>query len=127
MKHLTLLSALALALCAFAARALDVMPYQAGSFAQARAAGKVTALQFHSGWCPVCVMQSRSLEGLKNDPQLANVIVFQADFAKEDELRRRFGVHAFSTLVIFRGEEERARATGDFQPERLKALFARAL
>ncbi|MFN4148210.1 MAG: thioredoxin family protein [Rhodocyclaceae bacterium] len=107
--------------------ALDVVPYHADSFAQARAAGKVTALQFHSGWCPVCVMQSRSLAGLKNDPQLANVVVFQADFAKEDELRRRFGVHAFSTLVIFRGEEERARTTGDFEPEKLKALFAKAL
>ncbi|MFN3399464.1 MAG: thioredoxin family protein [Ferrovibrio sp.] len=107
--------------------ALDVIPYQAERFAQARAAGKVTALQFHSGWCPVCVMQSRGLEGIKNDPALADVVVFQADFAKEDELRRRFGVHAFSTLVIFRGEEERARSTGEFQPEKLKALFARAL
>lgn len=126
MKPLMLLPAFALALYAFGARALDVKPYQAESFAQARAADKVTALQFHSGWCPVCVMQSRSLDALKSDPALADVIVFQADFAKEDELRRRFGVQAFSTLVIFRGEEERARTTGDFQPEKLKALFAKA-
>lgn len=121
------LMALACALWCISAVALEVKPYHADSFAQARAAGKVTALQFHSGWCPVCVMQSRSLDGLKSDPALAGVVVFQADFAKEDELRRRFGVHAFSTLVIFRGEEERARTTGDFQPEKLKALFAKAL
>lgn len=109
------------------ARALDVVPYQAAGFAQARAAGKVVAVQFHSGWCPICVMQARGVESLKSDKDLDRVIVFQADFAREEELRQRLNVHAFSTLVIFRGEEERARTTGDFQPEKLKQLFAKAL
>lgn len=106
--------------------ALEIVPYQADDFARARAAGKVTAIQFHSGWCPICVMQDRGVRELKDDKAFAQVIVFRADFAKEDDLRKRFGVRSFSTLVIFRGEEERARTTGDFQADKLKQLFTRA-
>ncbi|MCX8085573.1 MAG: thioredoxin family protein [Rhodocyclaceae bacterium] len=126
MKPAAWLFSFTLALSAYGAQALEIVPYQPERFAAARAAGMVTAVQFHSGWCPICVMQSRSLESLKNDRELERVIVFQADFAKEEALRRRLAVHAFSTLVIFRGEEERARTIGDFQPEKLKALFAKA-
>ena len=109
------------------ARALEIVPYQSEAFARARAEGKVTALQFHTGWCPVCVMQERGLKALQDDKMLEQVTVFQADFMKEDNLRQRFGVTSFSTLVIFKGEAERARTTGDFRPEQLKPLFAKAL
>jgi len=109
------------------ALALDVVPYQADQFAQARAAGKVTAIQFHSGWCPICVMQERGVRSLQEDKDLAEVTVFQADYAKEEALRKLFNVTTFSTLVIFKGNMERARTTGDFRAEQLKALFAKAL
>jgi thiol-disulfide isomerase/thioredoxin len=121
---LTLLSAAAFALPAFA---LDIVPYQAENFAQARSAGKVTAIQFHSGWCPVCVMQERGLKALKDDKALDQVTVYQADFFKEEALRKRFNVTSFSTVVIFKGETEAARTTGDSRPEQLKPLFDKAL
>lgn len=115
------------ALLSSAAMALDVVPYDAGNFEKARAAGKVTAIQFHSGWCPICVMQDRGVRSLKDDKDLGEVIVFQADFGKEDALRKRFNVNVFSTMVFFKGVDERSRTTGDFRPEQLKALFAKAL
>lgn len=107
--------------------ALDIVPFQAEGFTQARAAGKVTAIQFHSGWCPVCIMQARGLKALKDDKALDQVTVFQADFFKEEALRKRFNVTTFSTLVIFKGEIEAARTTADSRPEQLKPLFAKAL
>lgn len=116
-----------LAAHAFAAMALDIVPYQADGFARARAEGKVTALQFHSGWCPVCVMQERGVRALQGERELERVVVFQADYFKEEALRKQFGVSSFSTLVVFRGEQERARTTGDFRSEQLKKLFAQAL
>jgi len=118
---------LAAAMFALPVMALDVVPFQADEFARARAAGRVTALQFHSGWCPVCVMQERGVKALKDDKALDQVVVFQADFFKEEALRKRFNVSSFSTLVFFKGEEERARTTGDFRAEQLKLLFAKAL
>lgn len=114
------------ALSAIPAWALEIVPYQAEGFARARAEGKVAAIQFHSGWCPVCVMQERGVKALKDDRSLDQVIVFQADYFKEEALRKRFNVTSFSTLVVFKGEAERARTTGDFRAEQLKLLFAKA-
>jgi thiol-disulfide isomerase/thioredoxin len=107
--------------------ALDIVPYQAEPFAAARAAGKITVIQFHSGWCPICVMQERGVRALKDDKAFDQVTVYQADFFKEEALRKQFNVTSFSTLVIFRGGEERARTTGDSRPEQLRPLFAKAL
>jgi thioredoxin 1 len=126
MKRIHILSAVVLAL-AQPCWALDIVPYQAEGFAAARAAGKVTALQFHSGWCPVCVMQERGLRALQQDKALDQVIVFQVDFFKEEALRRQYNVNSFATLVVFRGEAERARTTADSRPEQLRQLFAKAL
>lgn len=123
----TLLAAALLALPAAPALALDIQPYQADGFARARAAGKTTAIQFHSGWCPVCVMQERGVKALKDDKELEQVVVFQADYFKEEALRNQHKVTSFSTLVVFKGEIERARTTGDFRAEQLKQLFAKAL
>jgi thiol-disulfide isomerase/thioredoxin len=114
-------------LFALPALALDIVPYQAEPFAAARAAGKITVIQFHSGWCPICVMQERGVRALKDDKAFDQVTVYQADFFKEEALRKQFNVTSFSTLVIFRGGEERARTTGDSRPEQLRPLFAKAL
>ena len=127
LKHSTRLSLLLAAMIAIPALALDVVPYEAAGFARARSEGKVTAIQFHSGWCPVCVMQERGVKALNGDKSLGQVTVFQADYFKEESLRKRFNVSSFSTLVVFRGEQERARTTGDFRAEQLKQLFAKAL
>jgi len=124
---MTRLSFLLALLIAFPAFALDVVPYDADSFARARGEGRVTAIQFHSGWCPICVMQERGVKALQDDKALARVTVFQADYFKEEALRKRFNVASFSTLVVFRGDQERARTTGDFRAEQLRQLFAKAL
>ncbi len=127
MSRSPLLLAVLSVLWPMSALALDVVPYQEEAFARARAAGKVTALQFHSGWCPICVMQERGVKSLMDDKALVDVTVFQADYFKEEALRKRFNVSSFSTLVFFKGEQERTRTTGDFKPEQLKQHFAKAL
>lgn len=110
--------------------ALDILPYDPARFAQAQTTGNVTVLQFHSGWCPICIMQERGVKELKEGKDakaLERVTVFVADFLKDAELRQRFSVTTFATLVVFRGTEEKARATGDFQPDKLRQLFDKAL
>ena len=107
--------------------ALEFVPYHAERFGRLRAEGRPTAVLFHSGWCPICVMQERSITALKEDKALMDITVFQADFSKEENLRKDLQVASFSTLVVFRGDTERARATGDFRIEQVKALLAKAL
>lgn len=127
MKLRQWLALAAAVLCSRAASALNIQPFDAADFAQAQAAGQVTALQFHSGWCPICVLQERGIKELRDGKSLDRVTVFVADFLKEAELRQRYNITTFATLVIFHGTAEKARAVGEFQAEKLRQYFDKAL
>ena len=90
MKLLTGLPLLLAGLAALPASALEIVPFDADRFARAQSEGRVSVVQFHSGWCPTCVMQERGVKSLKDDKALDRVTVFQADYFKEEALRKRF-------------------------------------
>jgi thioredoxin 1 len=116
----------ALSTLAAAAHALTVAPYSAQALAAAQQAGEPVVLHFHATWCPTCRAQDKAFEALKSDPAL-KLTVLQADYDKEKALEKQLRVGAQSTLIVYHGAEERARGTGETDPQKLKALLARAL
>jgi len=107
--------------------ALEKLPYDEAAFARTQTEGKVSVLLFHTAWCPVCIMQERSLESLKGEKAYEQVRVFVADFLRERALREKHNVGSFATLVVFRGNEEKARVTGESRVEQIRSLLGRAL
>jgi hypothetical protein len=55
------------------------------------------------------------------------VTVFQADYFKEEALRKRFNVSSFSTLVVFRGNRSVRALPETFARTACAILFAKAL
>ncbi len=106
-------------------QALTVAPYSAEALAKAQAAGEPVALHFHASWCPTCRAQSRTLEVLKAETGL-DIAVLTADYDKEAELKRQHKVHSQSTLIVFKGKTEKARAVGQSSPDDLRALLGSA-
>jgi thioredoxin 1 len=93
------------------AHALDLKPYSDQALAQAQKAGQPVALHFHAEWCPICKAQQKHLQGWKDDAAL-NYTVLVADFDTEAALKQRLGVKTQSTLIVYRGAQERARVVG---------------
>lgn len=108
------------------AGALEVQPYSPKAFAAAQSEGRPVALQFRADWCPTCRKQDKALKALQADPALKDVVVFVADYDTEEDLKQRMNVRVQSTLIVFRGTQERARSAGITEAERLKADLARA-
>lgn len=94
------------------AHALDVKPYSTAALADAQKADKPVAVHFHADWCPTCRAQEKVLQTLKAEPGL-DITVLVANYDTEKDLKRRFNVRAQSTLVVLRGQQERARVVGD--------------
>ncbi len=120
------LVAAAFALGATLAQALEVKPYSAEALAAAQAAGKPVAVHFHADWCGTCKQQEKAIAQLKGEGNL-DVLLLVADYDKEKDLRRSMKVRSQSTMVVFRGKEERARLGGDTEAAKFRQALRAAL
>lgn len=117
-----LLVALALALPSLAQAA---EPYDAKAFQAAQAANKPILLDVTAPWCPTCKQQRPIVQEIeKSHPQL---VVYEIDFDTAKDVLRNFRVQSQSTLIVFRGQKEVARSTGETAATPIKAMVQKAL
>ena len=121
-------TALALVLSAAAAlaQALEVKPYTAQALAEAQSAGKPVAVHFHADWCGTCKQQEKAIAQLKGESGL-DVTLLIADYDQEKDLRKALKVRSQSTMVVFRGKDEKARLGGDTEATKFRAALKAAL
>ena len=126
MKLASIAIAVVLSVAANLALALDIKPYSPEALAEAKAAGKPVALHFHADWCPTCRAQAKVFDSLKDDKSLP-VTILVANYDRERELKQKLGVRTQSTLIVYRGDAEKARLAGETAAEKLKAALRAAL
>ncbi|MEN9315669.1 MAG: hypothetical protein RIS35_2062 [Pseudomonadota bacterium] len=108
------------------AQALTIQPFTPQALTEAQQAGKPVAVHFHADWCGTCVQQEKAFRQLSSESGL-DLTLLVADYDKEKDLRRQMKVRSQSTVVVFRGVEEKARSGGDTSPDRLRAVLKSAL
>jgi thioredoxin 1 len=125
-KSLVLLAALSLG---FAAPALaqSPEPFRQETFAAALAAGKPILVHVTAGWCPTCRAQKAILAKLENDPRFRDILVLDFDFDAQKPVVAAFKARSQSTLVVFKGGVEIARAVGQTDPAAIDTLLSQAI
>lgn len=107
------------------AHALDIAPYSAQTLAQKQQAGEAVSLHFHAKWCPTCLVQEKAFTTFKGDPAVPGTLLV-VDHDLERELKRQMGIRAQSTLIVFKGQEQKHRSGGVTDPQALKAALLSA-
>jgi thiol-disulfide isomerase/thioredoxin len=132
MRRRHLLAALAAPALAFAwpgGRALAAPDTLFSQFAfdAAQAAGRPILVDVWASWCPICAKQAPTLATLAADPAFKDLVVLKVDFDTQKDVVRAFGVRMQSTLIVFHGTKETARAVGETNPGAIRALLASGL
>ena len=122
----TCAAALFLSLAAALAPAAEI-PFNQAQFDAARNAGQTVAVVFHADWCPTCRAQAPVLKELLNTPEMKSLTLYVADFDTEKALRVALRVNHQSTIVVFKGNRETGRSTGQTQRAALDAFLRGAI
>jgi thioredoxin 1 len=109
------------------ASAMDKKPFDQKAFEAAQAQGKPILVEVSAPWCPVCKTQAPILSKLRNDARFKELVSFEVDFDSQKDLLRKFNVTKQSTLIVFKGNQEAGRSTGDTNSISIEALLRKAI
>ncbi len=113
-------------LVAPSARAAEQRQFTAAEFARAQAAGAPILVFVEASWCPTCARERPILARLAADPAFKDLKILDVDFDRQKDVVRSLGVRMQSTLIVFRGRNERGRATGETDPQAIRALVEKS-
>lgn len=105
------------------ARAADLEkePFSPERFAALQAKGEVVLVDIFATWCPVCAEQQRVLSAYREAHPDVRFHVLEVDFDRHKDWVRQFRAPRQSTLILFRGKEQRWYAVAETRRE---AIFA---
>ena len=107
------------------AHALDIAPYSAQALSAKQQSGELVGLHFHANWCPTCRAQEKVFNAFKGDASVPGTLLV-VDYDQERELKRELNVRSQSTLIIFKGKEQKHRSGGLTDAPDLRAAWVAA-
>ncbi len=116
---------LAVSLIALPGPSFAGQPYDSKLFSDAQNAGKSILVHVTAPWCPTCAQQKPIVHTLES--ATPTLTVFDVDFDTAKDVLKTFSVQSQSTLIMFKGKTEVARATGITNPADIKALIGKGL
>ena len=103
------------------------VPITAADLAEIEKKGKSAVVSVHADWCSTCKSQDKVLANLMKDPEFKNVTFYQLEFDTQKDLLKTLKVRSQSTIIVFKGGKEVARATGDTKEAALSKLAKQAI
>jgi thioredoxin 2 len=88
-------------------------------------AGVPVLVDFYADWCAPCKMVAPLIDELAGE-LVGRMLVAKVDTDRAPEVAMAFQIRSIPTLILFQEGEEVERSLG-FEPERVRALTARAV
>jgi len=97
------------------------------AFQAAQAAGKSILVEVHADWCSVCARQKPITAKLRQMPAYRDFAFFVVDFDTQKPALQALRAQRQSTMITFKGEQEKARTVGVTDPQKIEDMLKAAL
>jgi thioredoxin 1 len=87
--------------------------YTEVEFNQLQKEGKSILVVVHAPWCPTCRAQAPVINELLSENEFKEITALRVDFDGQKDVLKKFNVSKQSTLILFKGDKEVTRSTGD--------------
>ena len=114
-------------LASIPAFALSGTKYSAATLADAQKGGKSVLVEVGAPWCPTCKAQAPIIGSLLGTDKFKSFVKLDIDFDSQKDDLKVLKVQQQSTLIVFKGDKEVGRSTGDTNAASIEALLAKAL
>jgi thioredoxin 1 len=116
-----------IAVGAMSALAAERLTFEPKAFQSALDAGRPILVHVTAPWCAECKAQKPIVAELAQTSAFSGLTLFDVDYDTQKEALRQLNVQKQSTLVVFRGKTEVARAVGITRRDTIEALMRKAL
>lgn len=103
------------------------MPFEQSAFDTARRSGKPVLVMVHADWCPTCRKQDPAVQDLLKQSEFSGIQLLVVDFDMQDDVLKALRVTKQSTLILYKGDREVSRSTGETRPEAIAQMLRKAL
>ena len=110
-----------------AANFAEETPFSQGAFDAAQKADAPILVHITASWCTTCAAQKPIIDKLMSDPRFKGLRTFNIDFDSQKKLVQHFGARMQSTLIVFKGNKEAGRSSGETDPKAIGALLEKAI
>jgi thiol-disulfide isomerase/thioredoxin len=98
-------------------------PFDRAAYDAALASGRPMLVEITADWCPTCRKQKQVFADLLQDPRYADLLILDVDFDSEKAVMQSLGAQKQSTLIVYSGGKETARAVGTARAKKIRALL----
>ena len=91
-------------------------------FNQAKTDGKTIVINSYEKWCGTCSKQTAILN--EDEKKFKDIIFLSYEQSKNKDIAKELGVKFWTTIIIFKGKDEKARLVGQTDRDKIyKAIL----
>ena len=94
-------------------------------FENAKANGKSIVINAYEVWCGTCSIQTKILDQAEKD--FKDVIFLSYEQSKNKDVAKKLGIKFWTTIVVYKGNEEVARIVGQTDKETIYSAIQKGI
>ena len=94
-------------------------------FEKAKASGKTVVVNSYEVWCSTCSKQTKILD--QAEKEFKDIVFLSYEQSKNKNIAQKLGIKFFTTIIVYRGNDEVARLVGQTDKKTIYAAIQKGI